>query len=122
MDSELSPYIPLLTLVIDSFPPNQIDDSLEFILDTDGNLDRCGWDPQLGSDLVYHPPRIRASSIHFVDERDSWDIVPPHLSVNRDCLALDWRSKQGDRWMGRRGPYLDASNSAQNQNRTVQDT
>jgi len=80
--------IPLLTLVVNSFPSDQINDSFKFILNTDGNLNRRGWHPQLFSDLVYHTPRIRTGSIHFVDKRDSGDIVPPHLPVNGDGLAL----------------------------------
>jgi hypothetical protein len=80
--------IPFLTLVIDSFPSNQVDNPLQFILDSDWNLNRGGWQPQLFPDLIYHTPRIRTSSIHFVDERDSWDAIPPHLAINGDCLAL----------------------------------
>lgn len=77
-----------MTLIIDGFPSNQIDNAPEFILDADRNLNGSGWHPQLGSDLVDHTPRIGTSSIHFVDERDSGNIVSPHLPVNGDRLAL----------------------------------
>ena len=98
--------LPFDTLVVDGFPANKVNDTFQLILHTNGNLNCGGRHAKLCPNLIDHPPRIRARSankngenaqmsdhatgvpIHFVNERQSWDVVPPHLPVDSYGLTL----------------------------------
>jgi hypothetical protein len=53
---------PLRAFVIDGLPTDEIDDALELILYANGYLNRSSRHTELGTNLVDHPPRVRARS------------------------------------------------------------
>lgn len=53
---------PLRAFVVDSFPADEINDTLKLILHANGHLNCSGGNSKLGADLVNHAPRVRARS------------------------------------------------------------
>lgn len=92
------------TLKVNSLHVDKIDDALELVLSTNGNLDSSGGNLELGVDLLDGLPGVGTHSVHLVDEGDSGDIITLHLTVDSDGLRLD------------------AANSAQNHDSTVEDS
>ena len=52
--------VAFLALVVDGLPTYEVDDTTEFVLDTDGNLDRSSANPQLLANLVDDTPGVCA--------------------------------------------------------------
>lgn len=50
--------VPFIALIIDCLPLNQIHNTLEFVFDTDRNLDCRGGNLELRSNLTYYSPGI----------------------------------------------------------------
>ena len=81
-------YEPFMSFVVDRFPTNEIDHTLQFIFNANGNLKNSGRYPELCADLIHNSPRIRTRPVHFVDEGYPRDVIPPHLPIDCDSLTL----------------------------------
>ncbi len=62
---------PFHAFVIDGLPANEINDTLKLILYTNGDLDCSNRHTKLGTDLVDHMPRVRASSKRQHSQKNS---------------------------------------------------
>mmetsp|Transcript_11529 Transcript_11529/g.24575 ORF Transcript_11529/g.24575 Transcript_11529/m.24575 type:complete len:609 (-) Transcript_11529:113-1939(-) len=67
---------------------DQIDHSFMSILQTHRNLHRGRIQFKLISQISNNLPRIAPLSVQFVNKRQSWHIVPFHLSIHRQTLRL----------------------------------
>ena len=68
---------------------DQVDDALELVLESDGDLHEHGVEAELLDQLVLDPVGVGAASVALVDERDAGDMIPLHLAVDGDGLGLD---------------------------------
>ncbi|GJC84417.1 hypothetical protein ColLi_07255 [Colletotrichum liriopes] len=68
---------------------NQVDDTLELVLGSDGDLDGGGGDLELLVDLFDGLPGVGTHAVHLVHETDAGDVVALHLTVDGDGLTLD---------------------------------
>ena len=92
------------TLKVHSLHVDQVDNAEELVLSTNRNLNSSGGNLKLSVDLFDSLPGVGTHSIHLVDERETGNIVTFHLTVDGDSLRLD------------------ARNSAQNHDSTVEDS
>ena len=68
---------------------DQINDALKVILFADRQLHRDGIDLEFVSKLFHNPMEIGPGAVHLVDEGESRNLVPFHLSIDSHRLALD---------------------------------
>ncbi|GKT65088.1 hypothetical protein ColTof4_07476 [Colletotrichum tofieldiae] len=68
---------------------NQVNDALELVLGSDGDLDGGGGDLELLVDLFDGLPGVGTHAVHLVHETDAGDVVALHLTVDGDGLTLD---------------------------------
>ena len=87
---------------IDGLHLDQIDDPLEFLAGTNRQLQQDRIVAQFLAHLPNDAERVGSGAVHFVDERQTGNVVAIHLAVDGDRLGLD------------------AADRAQNQDRPVQ--
>ena len=77
--------------VIDGFHVHEVDDAFELAFIADRDLHCCRGDFELMIDLIDALEGVGAHAVHLVDEDDTGNIIPSHLSVDRDRLRLHTR-------------------------------
>src|SRR5690606_24425929 len=84
---------------VHGLPRAQVDDALELVLGADRDRHHDGVVLERLAQLLRDAERIGARAVHLVDERDSRDVVRPHLPVDGDRLRLHARrpGKHADR-------------------------
>lgn len=55
---EVLRFLPFLALVVDSLPADEINDTLQFVFDANGNLYSSSLDPELGPNLINNSPWV----------------------------------------------------------------
>lgn len=68
---------------------DQVNNTLELVFGTDGDLNSSRGNLELGVDLLNSLPRVGAHTVHLVDEGDSGDIVTLHLTIDGNGLRLN---------------------------------
>lgn len=80
---------------------HNIYEALQLVFQAQGQLYRRAIQPELISHLVEDPDGVCACPVTFIDEGQAGHIIPPHLSVHSDGLALQCTKKQhlADRYL-----------------------
>ena len=84
----MADLLALFAVVEDRLHAEQVNDSLEPRFGAHRDLQRQRGDPQLLLDLLDHLLGVGPNPVHLVDERDAGNLVPLHLAVDRQRLAL----------------------------------
>ena len=66
---------------------HEVDDTTVQLFKADRQLRQRRVEAQLGVQIAHDLLGIGALAVELVDERESWDVVPFHLAVDRDCKA-----------------------------------
>ena len=81
-ESRVAVWCPLETF-------DQVDHAFKARARADWDLQRDRSDVQLVTHLVHHAVEVRSGAVHLVDERNTGHLVPLHLAVDGQRLALD---------------------------------
>lgn len=77
------------TLKVPGLHLDKVDNALELVLGTNGDLNSGGGNLELGVDLFDSLPGVGTHTVHLVDKRDSGDIVTLHLTIDSNGLRLN---------------------------------
>ena len=78
----------VITVEIQGFFAEQVDNALEIMLEANGKLHQYGVAAELAAELFNHFLGVAAGAVHLVDERQTGNAIAPHLPVNRQRLGL----------------------------------
>ena len=87
----LAHNLTVLALGVNGLHPDEVHNTLELLLGSDGDLNGGSGDLELLVDALDGLPGVGTGAVHLVDEADTRDVVALHLPIDGDGLRLHAR-------------------------------